>query len=203
MGANPIGILIHLAQAARVRFTNPTHEWPPCAVSRLEYDMRTRCLNGVPFEAPIDFAKVFGKADWFSGSDESPDLDYHKLGLQIGCHEGTISNFRAVLRPENRRTARDRGFRAADLTLIGLNGAHCRLWGNSTEDDLVALLGSPIATLPIGEERVHTFVVERNHIESYHDAITGVLLDIDLHPTAPSVTMRIDAPEDEELRRTA
>ena len=203
MVEKPVEWMVHLVRATRARFSNPTRGWPPCAVSRLEYDMRLRRLNGIPFEAPIGAAKVFGRTHLFSGGDERLDLDYRKLGLQIGCYEGAITSFRAVLRPENRRSARDRGFRAADLTLIGLNGSRCRLWGNTTEEDLVALLGSPIATLPIGAERVHTFVVERNHIESYHDAITGLLLDIDLHPATQSAMPLIAAPEDEGLERSA
>lgn len=200
---NLFAVLMHVAQSARVRLFNPTRDWPERAVSRLEYDMRTHRLNGIPGEAPVELAKQFGRADWFSGGADSPELDYRQLGLQVTCWEGVIASFRVILQPTSRHSRRDRAFQAADLTLIAPNGTSCRLWGNTTEEDLIAMLGTPFETGPIGEDRVHTFLVEGNHIDSYHDAITGQLLELELVPDDRPWPSASQPPEDEPLERSA
>jgi hypothetical protein len=167
--------LFGLIQAIRVQYLNPTRDWPETAFTRLEYDLRSGRLNGIAADTPIDTARVFGKADWFSGG---PDLDYRRLGLQIGCFDGTICNFRVILQPASRHSRRDRAFQTADFTLIAPSGKTCRLWGNTSEQDLLALLGTPFETGPIVGDRVHTFIVNGTCIDSYHDEITGQLLEL-------------------------
>ncbi|HKQ57314.1 MAG TPA: hypothetical protein VJY35_05565 [Candidatus Eisenbacteria bacterium] len=197
---HPISMLFGLISAIRVRYFNPTRDWPECTFTRLEYDLRTGRLNGLAPDGPIDGARVFGKADWFSGRAESPDFDYRRLGLQIGCYTGTICNFRVILQPASRHGARDRAFQAADFTLIAPNGKTCRLWGNTSEQDLIALLGAPIETGPIVNDRVHTFSVNGTSIDSHHDEITGQLLELTLTLEDPMVDV---GPDGEPREHTA
>ena len=193
--------IIQLVLSARVRLFNPTRDWPAATVSRLEYDMRSHCLNGIPVGAPIAAAHPLGRADWFAGGAENPDLDYRPLGVQVECFDDVITSFRVILRPESRHSDRDRAFKAADLTLVAPNGSRSRLTGRTTEADLVAILGTPVETGPVAGDRVHTFVTAGNFIDSFHDPATGELLEISLGLSASEASAYEGQEPDEDSHR--
>jgi hypothetical protein len=168
----------HLIELANVLFANPTRGWPRCTMSRLEYNLASRSLNGIQVESPSDQARVFGPADWFTGKDDDLHLDYRRLGLQVECFDGVITSFRAILLPQLRPSGRDHAFRPADLTLTGFSGSDLTLSSQTTDRDLSAALGAPIETTWVGADRWHAFVAHGNLIESYHDKLSGSLLEI-------------------------
>lgn len=168
----------HMIELTNVLFANPTRGWPRCTMSRLEYDLAAKSLNGIQVESPSDHARAFGPADWFTGKDDDLHLDYRRLGLQVECFDGVITSFRAILLPPLRLTGRDQAFRPADLTLTGISGSDLKLSSRTTDRDLSAALGSPIETAWVGSDRWHAFLAHGNLIESYHDKLSGALLEI-------------------------
>jgi len=171
-------MLQQLIEWANVAFSNPTRGWPPCTMRALEYDLRSRSMNGIQVESASDQARSFGPADWFSGKEEDLHLDYRRLGLQVELFDGVITSFRVVMQPDVRHTPRDRRFRPAELNLIDVHGKTVKLNGLTTNRDLADALGQPIETDRVGADRWHAFRVGGNLIESYHDLRSGMLLEI-------------------------
>jgi len=159
--------------------SDPTRDWPARAVSALEVDAATGSLSGMALDAPIPAAMVLGPADATSGGSDDPELDYHALGLQVCCFEGVIVHFRVIMDPATRSSERERAFQAGELTLRA-DGRTLRLTSRTTEKDLIAELGSPFETGRIVDDRVHTFLVERIMIDTYHDASTGRLVELEV-----------------------
>jgi hypothetical protein len=157
--------------------SDPTRDWPAGTVSALEFDEASGRLNGIALDAPISAAMALGPADAASGGRDDADLDYHTLGLQVGCFEGVVVHFRVIVDPVTRASAGERAFQPGELTLR-TGGRTLRLTRQTTEQDLIAQLGPPVETGPVVGDRVHTFLLERSMIDTYHDTASGRLLEL-------------------------
>jgi len=156
------------------RFANPSKEWPPCSVAELTFELGAHTLCGVPTEAPLSEARVFGPADRLVGDN----LLYYKLGLEVECTAARIVGFRVVLDPASRSSYWERRCRPARLQLRMLDGSRHLLSRETSEVFVLALFGRPLETGPVGNDRVHTFRVGGNMVDSYHEPESGRLVEL-------------------------
>lgn len=181
---DPIAYLYFEASAWwRLRFSNPTRQWPLRTVSWLLFDMTTHALNGVSIEAPLSSARVFGPAEGI-GPWEDTSLLYYSLGLQVDSGEGHIVSFRIVMDPSRRTSPSDRRFSPATLEITTRGGIHRTLSRDTHERELFGLFGPPVETGPVLDERTHTFLVDGNFIDTFHDQESGCLVEMELGVTA-------------------
>jgi hypothetical protein len=169
----------------KTRYRSPTRSWPPTAVPHLFYDMGTRALCGVPVDAPLEALKCFGPADWFYGNNEDLDLYYYQLGLIVGLWQGEIVSFEVLLHPELCPGRAWHPFAAGRLTLCSAADVQRDPTGTTSEREVLSLLGAPAETGPIQGQRVHSFIVAGNFIDTYHDPESGRLVRIELGEAGP------------------
>jgi hypothetical protein len=165
---------------ARRRLSNPTRRWPPCSVSELTFELAAHRLCGVPIGASLAEARVFGPADRLVGVPPEYGLLYYKLGLEVDRFEGRIVNFRIVMDPASRALYWERRCTPARLLLRMLDGSRHVLSRETSEASLLELFGRPLETGPVGGDRVHSFRVDGNFIDSYHATDSGRLVELTL-----------------------
>lgn len=179
MSGEIVNRVINFVRKAQGQLADPTRDWPTVSIAGLEFDTASGRLNGVALDEPISAAMALGRADSCSGGAQDFELDYRAVGLQVEAYEGTLTSFRIIVDPARRDSDRDRAFQPGILTLR-VGGRSLRLTRDTTETDLIAALGSPIETGPIAGDRVHTFVLERSVVDTYHDPATGRLQELEL-----------------------
>jgi hypothetical protein len=142
----------------------------------------------VPLDAPLEALKSFGPADWFDGDNEDLGLYYYQLGLIVGLWQGEIVSFEVLLDP---RLCPDRAwhpFAAGRLTMRSTAELPRDFTATTSEREVLSLLGAPSETGPIQGQRVHTFIVAGNFIDTYHDPESRRLVRIELGKSRPEST---------------
>ena len=178
-------VLIECLAWGRRRFANPTRQWPSCSVSELTLDLAGHTLCGVPIGAPLSEACVFGPADRLVGASSEYDLLYYTLGLQVNRFEARIVGFRMLLDPASRAAYWERWCQPARLHVQMLDGSRHFLSRETREAAVFALLRRPMETGRVGHDRVHTFGVGGNVIDSYHEPESGRLVELTVGVSAP------------------
>ena len=179
--------LVELMAWTRKRFFNPTRQWPVRQVSRLVFDLTGHTLCGVRIGAPIAEARAFGPADRIIGPSSAPDLLYYSLGLHLECFEGSIVGVRLIMDPRSRDISWDRCFTPASLVLQTADDSVHTVSRQTCEKDLFVLFGQPAETGPVCSDRVHTFVVEGNVVDSFHAPTSGLLTELTITIAAGAV----------------
>jgi hypothetical protein len=177
---DPIGQLVYrLVDRFRVRYWNPTRDWPATALSQLSYDMRHCALNGFRVDARFEVLRPLGSADWFSRSGPSLDLYYYRLGLIVGLWDKQVTSFEVIVDPKQCPDRAAHSFAPGRVTLVTLTERRRDLTRTTTEAEVLDLLGAPAETGPVLDQRVHTFIAAGNFIDTYHDPSTGRLVRIE------------------------
>jgi hypothetical protein len=146
-------------------------------LSRLELDAHKARMNGVALESSAQSAVTFGPASQILGTKSDPVLGYPGLGLEVECYQELIVGFRVIMDPRSRGDLYRR-WQPAVLDLRSPNGASHVLSPDTHERQMFALLGRPVETGPVVGDRVHTFVVRRCLILSFHAPDTGLLTEL-------------------------
>jgi hypothetical protein len=106
------------------------------------------------------------------------DLLYYNLGLQLDRFQARLISFRVLLDPAGRAHYWERRCQPARLQLKMLDGSRHVLSREMSEASVIGLFGSPLETGPVSDDRVHTFRVAGNLIDSYHEPKSGRLLEL-------------------------
>jgi len=157
--------------------------WTPKGLLRLAYDLDEQSVNGVPIGAAIEAARALGRPDYLS-SGPDPDMSYYRLGLQVDCYEGEIVGFRLVLDPVGRAVRRDHSFHPGRIILRGVGALEFEVSPATHERDFIARFGQPVETRTVGNDRVQTFLVVGNCIETFHDPSTGLVVEVEFAAAA-------------------
>ncbi|MGA2870561.1 MAG: hypothetical protein ABSF34_15545 [Verrucomicrobiota bacterium] len=162
--------------------TNPTAAWPPSSQTELVYDLRSRSLNGVKLNAPIDAAKIFGPCEHFDLRDADLDLYYRQAGLILGFAD---NEFLSVILVVSRASYlfREKQMGVCVPAVIDGEGRRHVLTDASTLPDLVLCFGQPAVSATAGDEIDHTFTSLKNCVEASHDLKTGKLLCLNICET--------------------
>jgi hypothetical protein len=170
--------LVECLAWGRHHFMNPTRRWSPSSVTELTFELARHSLCGVPINAPLDDACLFGPADRLLGVSPGYDLLYYKLGLQVDQFADEIASFRVLVDPGSRPHYWERRCVPARLQVEMLDGSQYVLSRETTEASILGLFGPPLETGPIGDDRVHTFRAGGNLIDSYHESESGRLVEL-------------------------
>jgi hypothetical protein len=173
-------LLFRAVDHLRVRYWNPTREWPASSITQLSYDMRRRALCGVPVDAHFEALRTFGLADWFSRHEEGLDLYYYRLGLIVGLFQDQITSFEVILDPQLCPDRDWHPLKPGRLTILTPAELRRDLSRTTSEQEILGLLGAPFETGPVIGQRVHTFITAGNFIDTYHDPDTGRLVRVEL-----------------------
>jgi hypothetical protein len=173
-------LLFRAVDHFRVRYWNPTRDWPASSISQLSYDMRERGSCGVAVDARLEALKSFGAADWFSRYGEGLDLYYYRLGLVVGLWRDHITSFEVILDPQLCPDYAWHAFAPGRLKICTLENVRRDLTRTTGEGEVLTLLGVPSETGPVLNQRVHTFITAENFIHTYHHPDTGRLVRIEL-----------------------
>jgi hypothetical protein len=107
----------------------------------------------------------------------------------VECYEECIVEFRVIMDPASRGSREHRKFKPAQLSLKGLDGSLHILSRETTEQAVMALFGRPDESGPVGEDRVHTFILGGNFIDTYHSPVSGRLMELTLSLAAEDATI--------------
>jgi hypothetical protein len=161
---------------------NPTAAWPPSTQTELVYDLRSRSLNGVKLNAPVDAAKIFGPSEHFDLRDVDLDLYYRQTGLILGFADDEFLSITLVVSRDSYPFRKKQMGLCVPGVIDGEGRRHV-LTDASTLPDLVLCFGQPAMSDPAGDEMIHTFTCLKNCVEASHDLKTGKLLCLDICET--------------------
>ena len=166
------------------KFSNPTANWPQMGQQELIYDLRLMTINGYCLNSRLELAEQFGKCAYTKRlGKEFLDLFYPDSGLILKFASSELWAINAIVSRDSFHV-RDNKMGVGKISIIDISGRAHSLNERTTLRDLTTYLGKPVESDKvgddIGDEIVHTFILKKNHIETYHHPVTGRLLDIEI-----------------------
>jgi hypothetical protein len=161
---------------AKMRINNPTAKFPKAGRHELVYDLRSRTINGLALNAVFDGVRKFGKCDHTIRSGDGAELFYRESGLVLEFDSGKLLTIVIVIGPGSWRAKQHR-MALARPAIIDASGCRHSFTKASTLEDVIRCFGQPIESGQVGGDMMHSFVVEKNFVDSCHDSKTGKLLE--------------------------
>jgi hypothetical protein len=164
------------------RSPNPTTEWPPHSKRELVYDLRSRSVNGLKLGGAFTDARTFGQCDDFTRSDEYIDLFYRQSGLSLEFAADQLIGIVFVVGQDSFKV-KEQKMGVSFPAIIDGDGKRHVLTDSSTLQDLTSCFGRPVESAPVGDGMVHSFIILKNVVDSYHDRNSGKLLHLEICET--------------------
>ena len=162
------------------KFRNPTANWPQMGRQELIYDLRLMTINGYCLNSKLELAEQFGKCAYTKRlGKEYLDLFYPDSGLILQFASSELMAIIAIVSRDSFHVREDK-MGVGKISIIDISGRAHSLNESTTLRDLTTYLGKPVWSDKVGGDMVHTFILKKNHIETYHHPVTGQLLDIEI-----------------------
>ncbi|NLX57483.1 MAG: hypothetical protein GXY74_00170 [Phycisphaerae bacterium] len=136
-----------------------TDPWPPAKCFNVSLDLRNHALNGISLDKDVSALQSLGRPD-NRHPVRSGCFTYGLSGAQFVLLDGRINYFAIAVADDPRES-----LRAAKAQIIGPDGRTLKLSGQTTLDDVRALVAVDPATDIDDEEIVATYPVGRFTLE--------------------------------------
>ena|GEM_PF-3792290 len=161
-------------------FRNPTSSWQYMGQQNLTYDLRSQAINGYCLNSRLELAAQFGKCSYVKrAGKEFLDLFYPDSGLILQFAAEELMAITAIVSVDSFHVKEDK-MSVGKFSIIDISGRFHSLNEGSTLQDLISYLGEPFESGKVGNDMVHTFIIQKNLINSYHNPLTGRLLHIEI-----------------------
>src|SRR5262245_4438179 len=165
------------------KFRNPTANWPQMGPQELIYDLRLMTINGYCLNSRLELAEQFGKCAYIKRYGiEFLDLFYPNSGLILQFASSELMAINAIVSRDSYHV-RDNKMGIGKISIIDISGRAHSLNERTTLRDLTTYLGKPVVSDKVGDEdgdeMVHSFIIKKNYVDTYHHPVTGQLLDIE------------------------
>jgi hypothetical protein len=164
------------------RSPNPTAEWPPQSKRELVYDLRSCSVNGLKLGGAFNDARPFGQCDDFTRSDKFLDLFYRQSGLSLEFASDQLIGVDFVVGRDSFQV-KEHKMGVSFPAIIDGDGQRHVLTDSSTLQDLTSCFGKPVESAPAGDDMVHSFMILKNFVESYHNRNSCKLLYLEICET--------------------
>ena len=162
------------------KFRNPTANWPQMGQQELIYDLRLMTINGYCLNSRLELAEQFGKCAYTKRlGKEYLDLFYPDSGLILQFASSELMAIIAIVSRDSFHVREDK-MGVGKISIIDISGRAHSLNESTTLRDLTTYLGKPVWSDKVGGDMVHTFILKKNHIETYHHPVTGQLFHIEI-----------------------
>lgn len=159
---------------------NPTAIWPQVGQLELIYDLRLMAINGYRLNSRLELAEPFGKCAYTKRlGKEYLDLFYPDSGLILQFASNELMAITAIVSRDSFHVSADQ-MGVGKMSMIDITGRAHSLNERTTLKDLVPFLGKPIESGKVGNDMVHTFILNKNSIDAYHHPVTGQLLHVEI-----------------------
>jgi len=146
----------------------------------LIYDLRLMTINGYCLNSKLELAEQFGKCAYTKRlGKEYLDLFYPDSGLILQFASSELWAIIAIVSPDSFHVREDK-MGVGKISIIDISGRAHSLNESTTLRDLTTYLGKPVWSDKVGGDMVHTFILKKNHIETYHHPVTGQLFHIEI-----------------------
>lgn len=146
----------------------------------LIYDLRRRAINGYCLNSALDLARRFGKCSYVKRlGKEYLDLFYPDLGLILQFASEELMAITVIVSPGSFHVREDKMW-IGKITITDMSGRDHSLNEGTTLKDLASYLGEPVESSKVGDDMVHTFILNKNYIDAYHHPVTGRLLHVEI-----------------------
>lgn len=163
------------------KFRNPTADWQYIGQQHLTYNLRIRALNGYCLNSKLELARQFGKCAYVkSVGREFLDLYYPDSGLILQFATEELMAITVIASLDSFHVKEDR-MGIGKLSIIDISGGVNPLNEKTTLKNLITYFGKPFESGKVGEDMVHTFIIQKNLINSYHNSLSGRLLHIEIN----------------------
>jgi hypothetical protein len=107
------------------------------------------------------------------------DLFYPDSGLILQFASSELWAIIAIVSRDSFYVREDK-MGVGKISIIDISGRAHSLNESTTLRDLTTYLGKPVWSNKVEDDMVHTFILKKNHIETYHHAVTGQLFHIEI-----------------------
>jgi len=172
--------MITILDKIKSKFRNPTANWPQMGQQELIYDLRLMTINGYCLNSRLELAEQFGKCAYTKRlGKEYLDLFYPDSGLILQFASSELMAIIAIVSRDSYHVRADK-MGVGKISIIDISGRTHSLNERTTLRDLVPYLGKPIESDEVGDDIVHTFILKKNCIDTYHHPVTGQLLHVEI-----------------------
>jgi hypothetical protein len=146
----------------------------------LIYDLRLMTINGYCLSSRIELAEQFGKCAYTKRlGKEYLDLFYPDSGLILQFASNELMAITAIVSRDSFHVRADK-MGVGKISIVDISGQAHSLTEKTTLRDLTSYLGKPIESDNVGDDMVHTFILKKNYIDTYHHPVTGQLLHVEI-----------------------
>jgi hypothetical protein len=162
------------------KFRNPTANWPQMGQQELIYDLRLMAINGYCLNSRLELAEQFGKCAYTKRlGKEFLDLFYPDSGLILQFASRELMAITAIVSRDSFHV-RENKMGVGKISIIDISGRAHSLNESTTLRDLTTYLGKSVESDKVGDDMVHTFILKKNYIDTYHHPVTGQLFHVEI-----------------------
>jgi hypothetical protein len=149
----------------------------------LIYDLRLMAINGYCLNSRLELAEQFGKCAYTKRyGKEFLDLFYPDSGLIHQFASSELMAINAIVSRDSYHVREDK-MGVGKISIIDISGRAHSLNERTTLRDLSPYLGKPVESDKVGDDIVHTFILKKNYIDTFHHSVTGQLLHVEIAET--------------------